>query len=682
MPHDTEYENNPGGMVRRWRAELTAAHKSERDWREQGRKVIERYRDDADESRTDRRYNILWANTETLRPQMYSHTPEPVVQRRFHDKDPVGRMASETMQKALEYAIDAYDFDGTIDHCITDYLLPGRAIARIRYIPTFEQGEAPRITVQQDVQEDGTQLLYAGDDPVSPDSVMEDEQGLYMEGEAEEEVTYEEVRCEYVNWEDFRISPARTWGEVRWVAFRHRMTREELKEAFGEAGREVPLTIAPQETATEQAESQDTEHISKRAEVWEIWHKENREVIFIAEGKEDSPVEVREDPLNLDGFFPCPEPLYSVSTNNTMVPIPEYTLYQDQAQELNRITTRIDKLVEALKARGLYAGEHKDALSRLMKGEDNELIPVEDFAALQDGTLESRIAWMPIEQIAKTLQWLYQQRDQLLQSIYQITGIADIMRGASDPREGVGTQQMKGRFGVQRLQPRQKSIQKFVRDLLELKAEVMAEMFEPRTLSLMTGTEMPDQVLSLLRDDGLRGFRIDIETDSTVDDQEDKEEIAEAFNAMSSLAQNLQPMAQSGQINKEAVKEIFLWGMRRFRVSRQVESALEADPEPQKPEPPDPIEMEKLKNERMKIQQQAQKDQMEQRLKLMEIKREYAEMDSDEMQSMVQSAVKLAEEQDRMFNEAFGRIMDTVEREGDRQERQQAAQQTTGQNSG
>ena len=47
-----------------------------------------------------------------------------------------------------------------------------------------------------------------------------------------------------------------------------------------------------------------------------------------------------DDPYNLEGFYPCPTPLIAVRTTDTSIPIPEYTLYQDQAEELDRLTTR------------------------------------------------------------------------------------------------------------------------------------------------------------------------------------------------------------------------------------------------------------------------------------------------------------------------------------------------------
>lgn len=675
MAHDTPFDNSPSGMVQRWMEELRQADKSERHWRERSREIVSLYRDDDQthsehRRRSERRYNVLWSNTETLKPQLFSQTPEPVVQRRFHDfgqQDQVGKFVAQTLERGLDYLIDSYDFNGTIDKVILDHLLTGRGVARIRYVPTFAKGEAERIDVQQKIGPEGETMLMAdrgsGEEEVSPMEVMQDGQGnRFIEGEADEEVVYEEVRCEYVNWEDFRLSPARTWNEVRWVAFRHRMTKEELRDEFGSKAEDVTLDFNPQDNATQ--EDSDEQHVSRRATVWEIWDKHNREVKFIAEGKKDAPIEVRDDPLNLDGFFPIPEPLYSVPTNNTMVPIPEYTLYQDQAIELDRVTTRIDRLIEALKARGLYAGEQKAELERLMGADENELIPVEDFSTLQGGKLEDKIAWMPIEQVAKTILELRRHREELLQVIYQVTGISDIMRGQTDPRETRGAQQLKGQFGVMRMQPRQRRVQKFIRDLLAMKAEVMAELFEPQTLQVMTGVQQPEQVTALLQNEALRGFKIDIETDSTIaaDEQAEKEQMAEFFQGMSQFIQNAVPAFQTGLMSQEAAQELVKFALKKFRVSRTVEEAFETQPQQQQQQP-DPVEMarvqiekQKAQTERMKAMSEMQERQQKMQLEMAKLQQNRQEAEDENERHAIDASIDLIKEQEQTFRDAIATI--------------------------
>ena len=261
---------------------------------------------------------------------------------------------------------------------------------------------------------------------------------------------------------------------------------------------------------------------------------------------------------------------------------------------------------------------------------------------------------MPIEQVARALQQLYVQRDQLIQTIYQITGISDIMRGSTNPNETRGAQEIKANFGSLRLRPRQRAVQHFIRDLLRMKSEIIAEHFDPQTLQVMTGTQIPEQALQLMRDDGLRGFRIDVETDSTVaaDEQRDKQEVTEMFQALSGLLQETVPAVQQGVFSMEVAKELVKFGMRRFKVSRQVEDALDqmGSQQPQQ-QPPDPIEMAKL-------QQQERDSQRKFQIDILKLKKDYAELNAEELQTILEQAVELATKQEQPFRDAFTKISD------------------------
>ena len=52
---------------RKWERELERAHKRENAWRQEGEKIVRMYR--AEEKKANA-FNILWSNTETLRPAL------------------------------------------------------------------------------------------------------------------------------------------------------------------------------------------------------------------------------------------------------------------------------------------------------------------------------------------------------------------------------------------------------------------------------------------------------------------------------------------------------------------------------------------------------------------------------------------------------------------------------------
>ena len=526
-----------GSIAKQWHDALGTAGKAQKVWEERGQKVVDRYRDKRSDADQSKRFNILWSNVETLRPALYSQQPKPQVTRRYKDKDPIGRQAAIVLERALEYAVDAYDFDAVMDSCVQDYLLSGRGVSRVEYKPTYgdEQGE--------------------GDEAFSP-------------------VVHEEAECKYHFWKDFRHGPARRWEEVTWVAFRSFMSREELKERFGAKAKDVDLDYKPDT-------DQDDEQF-KKAVVWEIWDKGTKKVIWMAQSMAEKVLDVKPPLLNLHGFFPCPRPLYSLVTNDNLTPVPDYVEYQDQADELDQLSGRIGIMVKALKVCGLYAADADDIPKLLNESAENQLIPVDNYAMFAEkGGMAGLIDWFRIEMVGNVLLGLYEARDRTKQELYEITGLSDIIRGASNPNETATAQKIKGQFASLRLSDRQKKVAVYARDLLRLKAEVMCEMFAPETLQMMTGVEMPEeewaQVVQLLRSDPLRTYRIDIETESTikVDEQAEKESRLEFVNTIGEFLAGAVPFIKENPQIAPLTSEMLMFAIRGFKVGRQLEGAFE-----------------------------------------------------------------------------------------------------------
>ena len=122
-----------------WLMEIGLAEKEEKNWRDEGDRIVKRYRDEKDHS--DRRFNILWSNTETLKPALYARTAKPDVRRRYGDADPTGRQVSELIERALAYSVDQYDIDPVMESVVEDQLLPGRGLARVVYEANVDETE-------------------------------------------------------------------------------------------------------------------------------------------------------------------------------------------------------------------------------------------------------------------------------------------------------------------------------------------------------------------------------------------------------------------------------------------------------------------------------------------------------------------------------------------------------------
>ena len=581
-------------VVRRWLLELKLADKREENWRKSAEKVWNRYRQKEAKKNS---FNILWSNTETLRPAVYNSAPKPDVRRRYKDADPLGKAASEVLSRSLEYGIDTTDFNDVIKSVVLDALLPGRGLARVRYVPSIECNEA------QEESEDESEEGYT------------------------EEVAWEQAPIEHVQWDDVRFSEGKEWAEVCWVAFKHRLTREEMEEKFGEIGSKVNLD-ATDEKELEGERDEKIRESFKTAEVWEIWDKDKAKVFFISKGYKEAPLQTLDDPLNLVGFFPVPRPVYAVEDSNSFVPVALYELYKEQADELDTITRRINVIVKGLKLRGVYDATISE-LSELMRGEDNDLIPSANVTAiLERGGIEKAIFWLPIDMAAKVLQVLYQQRESTKQVIYEITGISDILRGASNANETATAQQIKNQWGSQRLKRLQSEVARFVRDLIRIQSEIIGERFSIETLKTMTGVNLPteqdkqlammqgqqvdgptwEEVKQILQDDKLRTFKVDVETDSTIaaSIESDMAGLRDTLTAVVQVVQGFGPAVQMQAIPVEAVKEIVLAVVRRAKLGNAVEDALDKiqQPQPQPQQQQQPDNTAQIEQMRMQAQQQ------------------------------------------------------------------------------
>ena len=247
-------------------------------WEARTQKIVKRYRDDNRNQNTNEtaKFNILWSNVQTLIPAVYARLPKASVNRRFGDNDPVGRVASQLIERSLDFEIEHYtDFRSAMRHAVEDRFLGGRGVAWVRYEPHV---------VAQDMPEDGYQITEDVDKETGIGAGNEGNASTLngsagMEAEPQEEIEYECAPTDYVHWKDFGHSIARTWEEVtqvwRWVY----MTREALIERFGEeVGNKIPLDAGPE---TNKQYGQNNRDFT-RAKICELWDLETEKVYWLS----------------------------------------------------------------------------------------------------------------------------------------------------------------------------------------------------------------------------------------------------------------------------------------------------------------------------------------------------------------------------------------------------------------
>ena len=606
-----------------WHDEISRYQEEYKKWTERGEKIVKRYRDERkDVEQADARFNILWSNVQTLKPAIYAKPPNPEISRRFDDKNDAGRVASIILERVLDFEIKEYpDFHDTLSCVVDDRLLPGRGVAWLRYEPKIEEFE-PSITNYAEIGEE-----------YSPERTLDEENGL-AETETYERVVSETTPVDYVYWQDFAHLPARTWDEVTWVARRVYMTLDEGTDRFGDVFEKVPLT----NTSNRKDGDKETTKADKKAEIWEIWSKAEKCVYWIAE-QYDVILDHRDDPLGLCNFFPCPKPYFATTTTGTLIPVADFLLYQDQADEIDELTGRIKHLTKALKVMGIYAAD-EPAIERLMKeGNDGVLVPVKNWAAfVEKGGLQGAVQFMPLGDVASALQQLYQARESCKQIIYETTGLSDIMRGASVASETATAQQIKSQFASLRLGNMKDGLYRFAREILRMKSEIICSKYQPQTLVEVSGImNTPDaqfvqQAIELLKNEPARVFNVDIQTDTLVelDKQTEKANRMEFLTAVSSFIKDGIGAVKEDPAIAPLVGELLLYGVRGFKAGRELEGVLEqfvdqAAKKAQGPQPPSKDEQRtqaEAQIAQMKMQAQQQSEQATMQLEQVKLQAE------------------------------------------------------------
>ncbi len=591
-----------------WREQVIVAEHWSDTWRTRGHQIVDRYRD-ADRSvdtgssnRHRTRYNILYSNTDTMLPVLYSEIPRPEV-RATNLKDLTARHAAEMLEKVLVYSIESNDFNYMMERTVKDFLLPGLGINRVKVDTSFKQEE---------VTNDDGKLVQ------------------------EDRVVLQNATSEYVNWDDYIVPEVTSWDDRPWEAFRGRMSYEEVVDMFDtDIATMLEYTVDDEDDKKKNVDTNDTSNAFKKATLYEIWDKEKREQIFISKGGTiQMPLEINKDPLELHNFFPTPRPLLSITTNNTILPVPLFILYQDQADELDIITERITSLVDNLRRRGAYDAAMKE-LNKLSTAKDNEFVPIKDLARFQDkGGLAGVFMTEDVTQFANVLIGLYQQRDQILTIIFQIVGISDIQRAVTDPRETASAQRIKARFGSLRISRLQREVQRFIRDMLRLQSEIIINTFSAKVIHTITGIPLDSEIdedgtviefgvkdlLEKLKNQEPASVVVDIETDSTIakDDLADKENIVQ-FNSVITEFASSAPLLQQ-VLGTDATAEMLLSLVRKFSMGRGVEQAItdqiEVVKQKQKQEEdkPSPEQLE-AQAKQQELEQKAQQDNVENQIK-------------------------------------------------------------------
>lgn len=386
----------------------------------------------------DPEYDLFWASMEIMKPAVYAKPPKPVVSPLFKDRRQLQNTTADLLERSIISAFYRADIDEAMC-CTRDDLI-------------FYNRGALWVT-------------------------LEDEGGR-------------KVCTDHLDRKDFLHPPARKWSEVPWVARRAWMTRDEMKRRFQDKSRDA------YQDATLSAPDRDGSSTNgglnyQKAGVWEVWHKADNRVYWVAPGV-NVLLDSSEPYLKLRDFFPCPRPAYGTLQPRTLKPVPDYVRYEPHFNKINRLTRRIYTLLDQVKLKVLIpaGGDVGDAVEQALT-EENDMIVIPVPAAALIGTSTNLMVTLPIKDVAEAISGLIAARRELFSDYDRLSGISDIMRGETEADETLGAQQLKSQYGSVRVRDKIEELQRIARDVTQISAEIMAEHFSQELLLDMSQMEIP-----------------------------------------------------------------------------------------------------------------------------------------------------------------------------------------------
>lgn len=598
--------------VLKWERAITRAEKFFSNALEHGRKVYLRYKDDRQDQMTMpstlRRVNIFYANVNTLKESLFNSLPKPEVSRLHKGdyEDDIARVAALILQRGLTYEVHcAQHFDAAVTSAILDRLVPGVGQVWLRY----------------------------GDN--------------------------EEIFIDVLYWEDFIYEPARCWENVSWVGRKHEFTRKEFIENYGEEAFNQASMMRDDSNITPKEISQG------KYCVYEIWDKKSKKVFHIVKGAK-APVKELDDPYGLRGFFPCPKPLMANPTTSAYLPVTDFHIAQDQYIELDTIYARMSLITKAVKVAGCYDSA-TTAIGRMLEGQENVLIPVDNWAMYAErGGAKGMIDWYPVEQVVQVYEALRGQYEGLKATLYEVTGMSDIMRGASNQYETAAAQEIKAQFASVRMNGYQRDVAHFVRDILVIMSEIMVHLYSDEKFQAIIGNfneadqQYIPQAMQVLRNDLLRKYKVDVESDSLTqaDWALEKGQRMELVGSISQYLTAAIPAVQESPELGTLLMAMLKFSVAGFKGAAEVEGILDQQlsaliaqaNQPQEPQPSP--EEQKAQAEMQKMQMEAQLKQQEAVMNAQLKERESQQrMALEREQAQADMAVKQMEmaQKERMF---------------------------------
>jgi flagellar motor protein MotB len=480
-----------------WKAQISAAEEKRKKFIEASEESIRVYNAQKQTgvlNDAERRLNVWWYCVNTLLPAYYSSTPKAEVNLRKRTGGIPHELGAVILERNTQYAMDVhFDFDKIGYQAALQFLLTGQAVLWARYAPKFEKvfQEIALIRDPNGTLIDGEGKPYEG----NTDDLREGIGGILISSVEVEQKVDEKAILEVIQYNDYLCNDARNESEIEWQARRAFLDRAQAEALFGaEVASDLSFDSYPEVIKKDIARKDDK--FEGKAELYEIWCQATNKVYWLQKGGEKTIIESSEPPIKFDKFYPCVVLTQSIDPDS-IIPVSDYSHVKDQILEVERLTTRIHAVTQAIRTNSLYDATLSDKVEQLMQG-DLKLIPVTNWPSYkQRGGLSNGVEAFNIAPYVEALNILQGARQTALQQLYETLKVSDLLRGTSEQYKSATANRLENAWSSLGLVVRQNMFCKFISDAIANLGVIIAEQFdEARIMDVGDADNLISQVVT------------------------------------------------------------------------------------------------------------------------------------------------------------------------------------------
>lgn len=629
-----------------WKAQITQSEERRRKFIETAEESIRVYNAQKQVgilNDAERRLNVWWYCINTLLPAYYSSTPKAEVNLRKRTGGLPYELGSVILERNTQFVMDThFDFDKVGYNAALQFLLTGQSVLWARYVAKFETVLEEIAVIQDPTGQliDGMGRPYTGDT-----KILQPGEGNILSASMEvEKKVSEKALLDVIQYNDYNCSDARSEDEIEWQSRRAFLDRSQAEQLFGrDVANDLVYDSFPEVMKKDLARKEDK--FEGKAELHEIWCEATNKVYWLQKTGEKAIIESSEPPTKFEKFYPC-SVIRQSADPDSVVPVSDYAHVRDQILEVERLTTRIHAVTQAIRTNFLYDAAMGPTVEQLFAG-DLKGTPIINWPSYKGrGGLQAGVEFYPVEPFVNALNVLQGARGAALQQLYETMKVSDLLRGTSEQYKSATANRLENQWSSLGLVVRQNMFSKFISDGISNLGTIVAEQFDPETIleigdadALIEPTiyippappmpemtpegmppmapppapdplqkidEMKQQIIGLLRDNKKRSYRIQIATDSmiAIDQQQQQqdgamliEQAGQFFDQMRGLVDQYPPLLDfSISLFQNMIKRMKggkeLDGIFTKAMQQVGEIAKAKEEAAKQPPPPDPTTLE------------------------------------------------------------------------------------------